>query len=147
MTEPAISRTTDRRTLIGLLIFAVGTALCAFWAYAWYAPFIGAGSGGIGAVSVGYPPPVAVLALLGLFVPQLITFRLTKRSGGGRLGAVLRWSHLFTSVALPGIVVLEGLSDPPDFPVFVVAALLYFPTQVFFVNAAVALRIARSPAS
>jgi hypothetical protein len=43
----------DRRKIIGLSIFAVGTVVCVFWAYTWIAPLFAfaEGSGGIGAVS------------------------------------------------------------------------------------------------
>lgn len=126
----------DRRQLVGLLIFVVGTALCGLWAYQAISSVMGQGSGGIGAVSAGAAE--ALIALLSLFVPQLVTFQLTKRSGGERLATVLRWSHLLASVGLAGMVVLGQIF---------LAMLLFLPMQAFFVTAAVALRIARPKVS
>jgi hypothetical protein len=122
-------------------VFVMGTALCGYWSYVRLAPSMAflrqvAGSGGIGAVSVGVLP----LELLLLLSPVL-TFALTKQ-GTGALGVKLRWTHVIVTIGLIAIALASAIRL--NVALAFVTMDLLSPVQVFFLVAAIALRLSRA---
>jgi hypothetical protein len=125
--------------VVGLLIFLVGTTFCASWAYDWVSEATtlwSAGSGGIGAVSLGLAELVVELAAVG--VPLLLTFRLTRSSRAREWGKALWRAHVLATIGLVAALVIGG------WPVRIVTAAVFLPVQVFFANAALAMWIGSS---
>jgi hypothetical protein len=126
---------------VGVTIFAVGTALCAWWAYAWAMPFLewtGTGSGGIGAVSVGIDVRIAAFALI--LIPSLWTsVGLRKRSRARPLATVWWRVHLLVTIGLIGAIV--AFSFAAFFPSAIAAAAVFVPVQLFFAIGALAIRV------
>ena len=121
----------------GLLIFLVGTALCSVWAYKWItaaAETFDAGSGGIGAVSLGLAELIVELAAL--VVPLILTFRLTRAPRVGEWGKALRIAHVGATIGLVAAFFTAS------WPIRIVVVAAFLPTQVFFANAAVAMWVA-----
>ncbi len=128
--------------VVAVCVFVVGTALCGYWAYVRLAsslPFLvqDAGSGGVGAVSVGLVP----LELL-LFLSPVLTFALTKKGITGALGVKLRWTHVIVTIGLIAIAFAGAIHRNAGLAF--VAIDMFSPVQLFFLVAAIALRVSRA---
>jgi hypothetical protein len=134
---------TGHARVVAVSMFVVGTALCGHWTYVRLAPSMtflrqDAGSGGIGAVGVGVLP----LELLLLLSPVL-TFALTTK-GTGALGLKLRWTHVIVTIGLIAIALASAIRL--NVALAFVTMDLLSPVQVFFLVAAIALRLSRAGA-
>jgi hypothetical protein len=140
-----MSSKSDRpQVIVAVCILVIGTALCGYWAsttLALFGPVVDrrAGTGGIGAVSVGVLGPEPLLLLSPVF-----TFLLTKKRTTGRLGMWIRRLHVCVTALFVGVVLIAA--NRGDLFFLLVVASVFFPVQALFLVAALALRVSRAGA-
>ena len=123
--------------MIGLVVFVLDVLVCGVWAYSAASSMLrtlaGAGSGGLGGLSVG----AGVIEALYTVVPPIITLVLARASGPTPLPRWWRNAHLAAVLALIVLPTMGGLR------VMMVSIVVFLPVQVFFVLGALAIWIAR----
>jgi hypothetical protein len=128
--------TAERRRTIALVLFVLDVLICPVWAYSAAAIMIqalsGAGSGGIGAVSVSSGLVESLFTIL----PPIITILLARATGPTRLARHWRNAHIAVLLALILVPLMSGLR------VMMVSIAVFQPVQVFFVVGALAIWIA-----
>jgi len=136
-------------------IFGAGVLVSAVWAVAnlrGIAGFVDAGSGGLGAVSVGISGDLVVY-LLPVIINLLLIPWARKH---GPTAVRWQWAHLLTTLAFLGLAVVSVVmmagslnaggpaSNTSALIMFTLAA-VFFPVQVFFAAGFVALAVRREP--
>lgn len=128
--------TLERRRTIALILIVLDVLVCPIWAYSAAAFMLqslsGAGSGGVGAVSVSG----GVVESLFTILPPIVTILLARATGPTRLARHWRNAHLVVLLALIIGPLMAGLR------VMMVSIAVFRPVQVFFVIGALAIWIA-----
>ena len=121
-----------RRRRLARVILLLDALVCGFWAY-WAATSMlrrlsEAGSGGVGAVSVGG----GLLESLFTVAPPIVTILLA-RASGSRLAKHWRNAHLVALLALIIVPMMGGLR------MMMVSIVVMLPVQLFFVIGALTI--------
>jgi hypothetical protein len=128
--------TAERRRTIALIVFVLDVLVCGVWAYSAASSMLrtleGAGSGGLGGISVS----AGVIEALYTVVPPIITLVLARASGSMPLARWWRNAHLAAVLALIVLPMMGSLR------VMMVSIVVFLPVQLFFVIGALAIWIA-----
>lgn len=142
------------RNRLGVAVFIIGAAACAWWAFASVRPlfaFVGAGSVGVGEISYS-PFDIYTLEAIGAPLVAFILAVLVRKRG--RFARLLCWAHIIATVTVvlvmvlvigSGTVIPRGVVglEPALFIAAVIGVALWVPLQGFFASAFLGLLIQR----